>query len=73
MRSFAIEEPGSPVPALYATLPRSGSYYKSGQILEIGHIWEMHGSYKESNISQDNIGSDFVTGSHFHQRTHFTF
>ena len=25
MRSFAIEEPGSPVPALYATLARTSS------------------------------------------------
>ena len=30
MRSFAIEEPGSPVPALYATLEWTGGKLTSG-------------------------------------------
>ena len=37
----------------------------------MGNAWVILGV--EWNISQDNIGSDFVTGSHFHHRTHFTF
>ena len=37
----------------------------------MGNAWVILGV--EWNISQDNIGSDLVTGSHFHQRTHFTF
>ena len=32
MRSFAIEEPGSPVPALYATLPHCANHLDKGHM-----------------------------------------
>ena len=38
MRSFAIEEPGSPVPALYATLVRTGVKVLLHSIYDIGAL-----------------------------------
>ena len=36
MRSFAIEEPGSPVPALYATLPTTRPHWAKEMPSRIG-------------------------------------